>query len=748
MLRLARIFLGLSLVLVGLQSAQGFSLLGPFNEVNDWQDSDMGYQIGGDIGGPQNLGEEYRWNTPTNYYAFNQNWLDFFGSNGVAAVEAAFSVFNNLKSFSDYSTDLSEVPLETRRINNRAQQLHLMDLKSAVMGLILEELGLADSERYIWTLRTRDTQPGLSCPFMIYGIIQRSFDPATEEPSSYLNGVLYSYLIREFCTGSPESFADTFPVDPLAVEHLPVTKFFSLDHGIYTTGLTRDDVGGLRYSYKPSNVNWESMSSDSTMFSTNFAGGPQLLFTSNLNIFASQALTNNAAALRALYPNLGIVATTNIYTNIYITNITAFFTNRPFDPIGTPPHLEFETNLTLSVQTWYHHTFDNLLTFQFVTNQQNPNGVWTAVPLPDIVFHTNLTLFTIETTSVTNKPFMPVGTPPFTNTTRFSYLTNIVGGEFFILPTNACDISLIGLQATLVNINTNVVISATNVPTTGFTNDLSFTQVVLEYFTNHVFTYWPVDCVTTNATLRQGINQLTFLRANYDSLVGRFFQPITNMYSLVSITNSIAYTNRYRRVVTQPDFLFTAVDTTDGALLGDRTGTDGGALNYANANEGLAGPGNIEPTKTITLNKVGPLLRNVYGTNFILNGLSESASVTNFIWGSFDGSTNDPIVYPSGTSIANLEAQILFQIITASLPDGKVGTPYPPTQLQAAGGVLPYGPWTWSSGWPSLPPGLSLSPSGLITGTPTAEGTFGFTANVTGGDARIINRPLSITISP
>jgi hypothetical protein len=132
--------------------------------------------------------------------------------------------------------------------------------------------------------------------------------------------------------------------------------------------------------------------------------------------------------------------------------------------------------------------------------------------------------------------------------------------------------------------------------------------------------------------------------------------------------------------------------------------------------------------------------------------LSELEGTTNFIWGSFDGTTNDPVVYPSGSSIVNLEAQILFQIITPSLPDGKVGAAYPATQLHAAGGVLPYGSWTWANGWPSLPPGLSISTnpdgSGVITGTPTVAGTYGFAVSVTGGDSRTITRSLSININP
>ena len=79
-------------------------------------------------------------------------------------------------------------------------------------------------------------------------------------------------------------------------------------------------MGGLRYIYGTNNINWEAMSSDSTLFYTNIAGGQQLLFTSNLTLLAAQALTNNAAALQALYPGLGISATANIYTNIWVTN--------------------------------------------------------------------------------------------------------------------------------------------------------------------------------------------------------------------------------------------------------------------------------------------------------------------------------------------------------------------------------------------------------------------------------------------
>ena len=739
MLRLAKIFGCLALLAFGGQLASGYALLGPgANDPDTWQVPEIGYMVGGDIGTPKNLGEEYRWNTPVIYYGFNQNFLDYFGSNGVAAVEQAFAILNRLTNFSKYSANLSEVPLETMRVNYRAQALHLYDLKTIALNLVVEELGLAEPDRYVWTLRSRETQPGLSCPWMIYRVIKRNFDPVTWEPSSYLNGTLYSYVIDEYCTGTPTATTTPFTVDPLVFNTYPITSMGTFGYGQYTTAMTRDDIGGLRYIYGTNNVNWESMSSDSTFFATNTGGGQQLLITSNLTLLAAQALTNNAAALQGLYPDLNIVATANIFTNIWVTNITAYFTNYPMDPVGTPPHQVFTTTRTLTVQTQYRHTFGNLMTFVL------RNGVWVMVPVPDVNLLTGRDFYTVQTTTMVNSPFDPVGTPPHVSTTSVTYPTNEVVGEYFILPPSLCSIAILGLQATFTNSYTNVVSSPTNGPP-GSTNIQSYSQTIVNYSTNHWFNYYPVECLTANTNLRQGIDHFTFVRANYDSLVGRFFQPITNIYSQVIISNSQPYTAWMRRVVTKPDFLITASDLL--GFLASRTTTPGN-FNDANKNPGISGPGNIEPNMVITFNKVGPLLQNVYGTNYILSGLSESTARTNFIWGSFDGGTNAPVVYPSGTSIANLEAQILFQITTARPPNGTARTAYPATQLQATGAQS----LTWSLAGGSLPPGLSLSPSGVISGTPSSGGTYSFTVSLTGiipgGYSRTITRSLTITINP
>ena len=742
MSRFFKRFAWLSVLVLGFQSAFGFALLGPFNEA--WQIPAIGYGLGGDIGGPKNIGEEYRWNTPTNYFAFDASFLDYFGSNGVRAVEQAIDIINALPPASTPGV-LDQFPLESQRINPRAEQLQLLDLKSICLQLLVEELGLTYPDRFLWTLRFRETQPGLSCPFMIYGVLHRNFDPVTFQPSSYLNGVLYSYLILEACQGTPTALTFNFPVDPLAQEFLPIMSEFGLFRpGSYATGLSRDDFGGLRYGWRTNNVNWESASSGSLEFVTNYT--PQLLFPSNLTLLAAQALTNNAAQLAILYPGLIITSTSNSFGFFQITNVTAYFTNFPWDSgfAALFPHVVFATNVSpLFPQIFFHHTFGNIRVLQ-----PGPNG-FVGVPVSNISPFTGQSFVTIQNTLVSFQ-VPPWSTFPAlaTNITSRTFVSNGIVGEFFILPTNACDISIIGTLLTNVVFTTNIVATTTNVLTTNvLTGTQSFEQDVITMSTSHILVVYPITCTASNVTLRQGMDKITFVRTSFDSLLGRFFQPITNTYHLIEVTNSVAVTNWFQRIITRPDLLYRADDNAgfNGAEAAFRTVTAGN-FNTANEIPGLAGPGNIEPNMIFTLNKAGPLNINFYDPLFVLNGLSESTSITNFIWASYDGSTNAPILYPSGRSITDLENELLFQIVTPDLPDGAVGVPYA-AQVQATGGQQPY-TWQMAQGSAPLPPGLTLDSSGLIFGTPATAGTFSFTVTVMEAGGRAKSRTLSITINP
>ncbi len=720
------------------QSASAFSLLG---QPEAWQTDGLGYVrfidtavTGG--GGwftktddfawhPHNLGEECRWNTPILYYAYDQSFLDYFGANGVAAVDAAMAVFNNLTNMSAYSADLHEIPIEEGRINYTASALHLFDLKSTVMELVIERLGLVDPERWTWCLRDRGLLPDLSCPNYDYTVIQRNFDPVTWEPSRYVNGNLFTFSITQICPPNPRgdvSDAVEFLVDPNGVSFsaLASPKLMRPSvnyYGWFHTGLTRDDIGGLRYLYRTNNMNIEGAGTNSITFVPD-VNTTNLLFMSNLTFLASQAVTNDAAALQALFPGLSIASTIPVFTNVFVTNITPYFTNYPFEPVGTPQHLEFATNRTLTVQTWYRHTFNNLATVRRI------NNVWTVVPLPDIANHTNTTRITIQTTVITNLPWSPIGSPLVTNTTSITYLTNQVAGQYFILPTNMCGVSIAMLQATLTNLYTNLVMSATNTPTgatntpAGDTN--SFTQFVIQYFTNNVFQINPVLCVSNSIGLRQGIEKVTFIRRDFDSLLGQFFNPVTNNYTLTSVTNYTPFSQRVQRVVTQPDILFSAADFA-GLVIPTVTRTSP-SFDLTGQQPNLAGPGVLRGPVTFQFNKVGP----IYVTGVWPRFVDEAGAVLHFIWASYDATTNAPIIYPSGRSIANLENQVLIQISPPYLPDGTNGIPYS-VQLHTSAATPNWqAPITWSlaPGSPALPPGLNLLANGLISGTPGQMGFY------------------------
>jgi len=82
-------------------------------------------------------------------------------------------------------------------------------------------------------------------------------------------------------------------------------------------------------------------------------------------------------------------------------------------------------------------------------------------------------------------------------------------------------------------------------------------------------------------------------------------------------------------------------------------------------------------------------------------------------------------------------------ITTTTLPGGTVGKLYNQS-LQATGGT---GALTWSLSSGSLPAGLSLSPAGVISGTPTNAGTSNFTVRVRDTLNQSDTQSLSIAIS-
>lgn len=782
MRRFAKTFGWLAVLAMGFGSAQGFSLLGPLPAqtpgADQWQDPIIGWALAyfTDIGTPKNLGEEYRRNTPVMYYACDANFLDYFGSNGVAAVDGAFAIFNGLTNVSTYSDDLSEFPDDSRQVNYEAQFLGLLDLRTETMRLIIENLGLAQPERYTWGIHTRFLPPGTTCPFgEEYLIVQRNFDPVLGTPSSqlisspYVNDTLYTYQIIEVCTGpNPLAVAEPFPVDPtahiftsvagsdgdVAFPNMGFVNFIT-PFGAYLTSLTRDDVGGLRYLLSTNTVNFESSGPNTLVQSTNTTA--QLLFTSNLTLFAAQALTNTDAALQALYPGLLLAApATNIFTVLRVTNLTAYFTNFPWDPALTFPHLVLATNVTLVPQTLFVHFYANLEVVTFT------NGVWNAALVNDITGLIRPNFMTVQTASVTSPPYGIAGFSTLvTNFSTRTILTNEVSGEFVLLPTNVCGLAIFYPLITNVVSSTNTIVATNaggiiNTNPIGATNvsGQSFSQNFITSATNHVFVSDQIICTSSNTALYQGVERLTFIRRDFDSLLGQLFYPVTNTYILNSITNNAIVPQTVQRIVTYPDFLFTAQDLAGGPGAPPIPPMEARGINFNPNNRGtnLAGPGTIEPAAVgpstiFVFNKVGPDFVNLglTDTNAFLTQLSQTALA---VWGSFDGTTNPPIVYPNGASIADLENQLLIQITPRNLPPGALGLSYS-VQMQSQGQTADWqAPYAWSlaPGSAGLPPGLSLSSSGLISGIPTQSDDFDFTIEVTDADGRTLDRSFDINI--
>jgi hypothetical protein len=82
---------------------------------------------------------------------------------------------------------------------------------------------------------------------------------------------------------------------------------------------------------------------------------------------------------------------------------------------------------------------------------------------------------------------------------------------------------------------------------------------------------------------------------------------------------------------------------------------------------------------------------------------------------------------------------------SATLPGGKVGIAYNQT-LAATGGILGYS-WSLNPGSSPLPVGVSLNPSGVISGVPTTAGKTMITIKVTDSAAGTATKQLSLTIS-
>lgn len=779
--------------LLALPSAWGYALPGPIGNGDDqWQTLSVGYGYY-DYVAPKDIHEEYRPVVPVQYYAADSTYLSYYGAGGMSNIDLAFGMLNGFmcgqtntpvflysptngvtiaafgqpggqalairatNTLDSYSTDLTEFPLESSQINYTAQTLGILDISSLVLHSAVCQIGLASPDRYVWTLHDRMPDPLLKNPKCPqdeqYIVVMRNFDTA-QNYSPYINGQLYGFYIYEDC-GNHDAFpydavTRTSPLDSAGTKYSSVAggglKTAALGYGRFFTGLTRDDAAGLKYILSSNNINWEATApSGGTLIVTN-VGAAVPLVTSDLGALISASGTNDPVTLSALFPGLAAYGVATNYSLGYVTNYASYYTNYIGSPIGSPPVLVVVANVTPVLVTNYLNGFSNVHTNHYYPTTQAK----------------------IMTVTVTNQIGAPIGSPLKTNITYQTVTLNSPSGDYWLASGGGSN-SLAGYVVksvlyTNTLITSNLITSATNgigsSTNTTSTNSFSFTQTSLTYGTNYWLLAQPVSVSAGSAVpnLRRGIGRVQFIRANYDSLLGQFFQPLTNYYSMVVISNSQPSTEYYQRIVTTPDFLFKAQDLTVPAPPQFPYGVDFNVIlpNFDQSTIGaLAGPGTIIPGGGMTLNKNENGISAVYGSLAYFNkSTNEFVNSDNLnqglgAWGSFDGSTNAPVVYPNSASYNNLVNQVIIQVSPASLPDGYVpsGTNdgYYSIQFTAAGGQPPY---VWDApNVSSLVPGMSFdSPTATLSGTPAAPGDYTFTVQVTDSANRVVSFGYTITI--
>jgi hypothetical protein len=340
----------------------GFALLGPYA---DWMQRTNGYHQNGDIGGPMEIGQGYRWNVPVVTYGFDKSFLDYFGSNGVAAVEGAIQILKDLPPAS--ALVLTNFPLDAARFNYTATALQFFDLKAATLPLLLEQMGLAPPTRNIFDLRKFDpvlintdesTWPPGTIPNLI---VERNFDPETLMPSHSVNsnnftGMAHYYFsniwdIVENAIDPGNDFYNSAVADWRNADvFYPYGQPLLQALGVFIPGLTRDDMGGLRYLLSTNTVQPETLLSDVHGIGTN-AGS-----------FVNLALrpgVEKVTFARQPYDSLldRYIPMTNQFTDTYISNSTVM--HQSLERVVTQPDFLFsagDLGVSLGMAPGYSRT--------------------------------------------------------------------------------------------------------------------------------------------------------------------------------------------------------------------------------------------------------------------------------------------------------------------------------------------------------------------------------------------------------
>jgi hypothetical protein len=519
MFRLVKTTILIALAALFAQTVAAFSLGGP---AEAWQTTAIGYDPAG-FPAPKNLGEEYRWNKPVITYGFDYPFVNYFGSNGVAAVDQAMDILNRLPRFSSIVTNGGRLidpntgnsfPFTSKGINYRAQTLNLIDLKSTALSWMMQELGLVSPERFTWALKDRKVINN----FTNYLVIMRNFDPITYDPSRYVNNNRYTYEIfdvnpfadaLETVVGTPRGVP---PFSSVAGEwdeaFFGTGRTFEL--GAFFRALTHDDVGGLRYIYSANNFNVEPFPPGTLMF------GPDLtnlitITNLDLTLLSLRSITNSPAQLSNFYPGI-IISSAVPRTNGAILQVQEVITTNQI-AIATftnTDQLLLVTNIDLAQLTSISRTSEPPVLLSIAaTNfpglaiaRTNIIGITTDVQIASIV--------------LTN-----VGFPLFTN---FANLQVVSNQDLFLLSS----ISRTSPPAALLTAFPGLIITKTNISVE------SVIQVVNTFITNGPPDPWG-DPFQTNFIIQEVLatNLIPVFDYTYANVITNYVSPITQVRELI-----------------------------------------------------------------------------------------------------------------------------------------------------------------------------------------------------------------------
>jgi hypothetical protein len=677
-----RTVLAAGLLFAGVTGAHAFTLANGTNRVD-----------------VNNLGEEYRWNSPLITYTYDESFLNYFGSNGVVAIEKAMGILNAIPPASTISTNyppasavennLWNYPVRPDRFHPRAYNDRILDIKSYALAELYGFMGLGNPEDSAFQLE-------------FGSVTLRNWDPISNGPSKYVNGSLLSWTVLGATNAQPFPIDVTKPIITLAgtSDH----RVPRLDEGKYLVAPTRDDIGGYRYLYRKDNFNVEGLPPFTYQVMTN---EPNLtnpaVFSIDLRWFCKESRTNTPASFRqfvatnqwwgSAVTNLNIPPLLILKTNVawemgWTTNVTPYLTNFPWTPIGQPDTLVYVTNKFRTFQPSYDYIFGNVITNIHVPASESEvlYRSWEVVPKAPL--------------------WSVIGAVPTTT----NYTTTVMNdhcpmGEIIILPaTNVAGYHFTDMQFEVVNTLTNHLTSTNNLANPGgalpgqggglgaggaaVTNFVGVMEDEVWQSTNHAYLAYPI-VLQTNTMLLGGIDKIRYVRMQGDSLVttnysaNRFLpdyrfpsleeqtftyiipnsaQAATNaalpsfQYEVDYVTEGVRKTGTFIKFFTRPDILFSAMNAPPTVT---STNVPPAAINNNEINGlqtmGLDGPGVIQASGNMVIgfNKIG-IHWNLDPTFF----RNEENQEPGWIWGHYDGSMGEPMVFPDSQTIRDLERQI------------------------------------------------------------------------------------------